>query len=69
MVQYSREALGLPAEYLLLGAFNRPNKVDPDTFATWVAILQAVPNTALWMIGSESGTMMAALTGECHDRP
>jgi protein O-GlcNAc transferase len=44
----TREALGLPANGAVFAAFNAALRIDPDTFAAWMAILQAVPNAVLW---------------------
>jgi len=41
---------GLPKEAVVLGCFNQSFKLTPETFATWIRILQAVPNSVLWLL-------------------
>jgi predicted O-linked N-acetylglucosamine transferase (SPINDLY family) len=43
---------GLPPEATVLCSFNRSYKLDPVMFATWMRILQRVPNTVLWLFAS-----------------
>ncbi len=41
---------GLPEEAVVLGCFNQSFKLTPETFSTWIRILQAVPNAVLWLL-------------------
>ena len=34
----------------MLGCFNQSFKLTPETFSTWIRILQAVPNAVLWLL-------------------
>jgi protein O-GlcNAc transferase len=45
----SRAALGLPPAGVVYCCFNTPYKILPDTFATWMRILKAVPGSVLWL--------------------
>ncbi len=46
-----RSAVGLPdGDVRVLGMFNSVNKVRAEVWATWMQILQAVPNAILWML-------------------
>jgi predicted O-linked N-acetylglucosamine transferase (SPINDLY family) len=45
----ARASLGLPAGAVVLCSFNQAVKIRPDTFASWCAILQSVPNALLWL--------------------
>jgi predicted O-linked N-acetylglucosamine transferase (SPINDLY family) len=44
-----RAQLGLPEDAVVLCSFNQQVKVRPDTFASWCALLQFVPNAVLWL--------------------
>ena len=45
-----REGLGLPAQGFVFGAFNATYKITPDFFRCWMRLLQAVPDSVLWLI-------------------
>lgn len=45
----TRVALGLPANAVVLSCFNNPDKIQPETFACWMAILAQTPQTVLWL--------------------
>jgi protein O-GlcNAc transferase len=45
-----RAAAGLPAEAMVFACFNVAHKIDPDSFALWCRILDAVPNGVLWLL-------------------
>jgi predicted O-linked N-acetylglucosamine transferase (SPINDLY family) len=49
-----RQTLGLPDPGVVYACFNRTDKFSPDLFARWMAILQAVPDSVLWL--AETGT-------------
>jgi predicted O-linked N-acetylglucosamine transferase (SPINDLY family) len=44
-----RAHYGLPESGVVLGCFNRADKLDPETFAAWLRILAAVPEAVLWL--------------------
>jgi predicted O-linked N-acetylglucosamine transferase (SPINDLY family)/GNAT superfamily N-acetyltransferase len=46
----TRADLGLPADAFVFCCFNRSDKFDPEVFATWMRILQQVPDGVLWLI-------------------
>lgn len=48
-----RAALGLPADGFVFCCFNNPCKIIPAQFATWAAILQAVPGSVLWLLDED----------------
>lgn len=51
----SRAAAGLPEEAFVYCCLNAPWKIDPDTFACWMAILQRVPSSVLWLYDDSGG--------------
>lgn len=46
----TRAHWGLPEDALVMGCFNQSFKIGPDTFDSWMRILQAVPRSLLWML-------------------
>jgi len=46
----SREACALPAGVFVFCNFNQSYKLTPDTFLTWMRILQQVPDSVLWLV-------------------
>ncbi|HEX5802183.1 MAG TPA: acetylglucosamine transferase, partial [Azospira sp.] len=61
-VAASRAECGLPADAFVFACFNAPWKIDPDTFACWMAILRRVPETVLWLY-ADSPAAAANLAG------
>ena len=51
----SREALGLPADSVVLCNFNATWKLKPDVFDAWATILRRVPATILWLLARRDG--------------
>ncbi len=45
----ARAAYGLPETGFVFCSFNHPQKITPEIFATWMAILVAVPESVLWL--------------------
>lgn len=48
----SREALGLPEDAVVLCCFNHEPKIEPTMFTLWMDILNNVPDSVLWLLGS-----------------
>lgn len=48
----SRSAHGLPENSFVFCSFNQSFKITPDVFASWMRILQRVPNSVLWLLES-----------------
>lgn len=46
----SSESLGLPADAVVYACFNRPEKITPILFSSWLEILLQVPDSVLWII-------------------
>lgn len=46
----ARSAYGLPDESLVFCCFNQTFKITPGVFAAWMRILQAVPDSVLWLV-------------------
>lgn len=44
-----RESLGLPATKFVFCCLNAPWKISPEDFRLWMRILQAVPDSVLWL--------------------
>lgn len=52
----SRTAQGLPEAGCVYCCFNRSYKIERETFGAWMRILDAVPGSVLWLLGSHSAT-------------
>lgn len=48
--ELSRQAFGLPADGFVYCCFNNTYKLNADTFACWMRILDAVPGSCLWLL-------------------
>jgi protein O-GlcNAc transferase len=48
----SRAERGLPEGAIVFSSFNINYKIDPVMFAAWMRILDAVPNSVLWLLKS-----------------
>ncbi|HET7198849.1 MAG TPA: tetratricopeptide repeat protein, partial [Burkholderiales bacterium] len=46
----SRRELGLPERGTVFCCFNQAYKILPDVFALWMRLLQALPNSVLWLL-------------------
>lgn len=46
----SREASGLPDNAFVFCCFNQTFKITPDIFAVWMRLLNAVPESVLWLL-------------------
>ncbi len=46
----SRRELGLPDHRTVFFCFNQSYKILPDTFASWMRILAAAPDSVLWLL-------------------
>lgn len=44
-----REEVGLPKEAVVLASFNKPYKIEPAVFSTWMEVLRRLPGTVLWL--------------------
>lgn len=53
----ARATLGLPEDALVFAAFNTVFKLTPEVFHAWVEILQAVPNSVLWLLEGHPDAM------------
>jgi predicted O-linked N-acetylglucosamine transferase (SPINDLY family) len=51
--QLSRAEAGLPEDAFVFCCFNANHKIRPDQFACWMRLVQAVPNSILWIRGGE----------------
>ncbi len=49
----SRASLGLPENAFVLASFNTVRKVTPQTARLWARVMQAIPDSILWMICEE----------------
>ena len=45
----TRESQGLPASGFVFSCFNNPYKINPEIFSLWMRLLEAVPNSVLWL--------------------
>ncbi len=55
---FERAAFGLPNEGVVFCCFNTHYKIGPKTFAGWLRILNAVPDSVLWL--RDNGPLLAA---------
>ncbi|HWU64673.1 MAG TPA: hypothetical protein VN112_21845 [Ensifer sp.] len=46
----SRSSLGLPEEGIVFASFNKPAKITARVAALWAEVLQAIPDSVLWML-------------------
>jgi predicted O-linked N-acetylglucosamine transferase (SPINDLY family) len=46
----TRAEAGLPEQGFVFCCFNQTFKITPDIFTIWVRLLQAVPNSVLWLL-------------------
>jgi predicted O-linked N-acetylglucosamine transferase (SPINDLY family) len=46
----SRRELGLPEQAVVFFCFNQTYKILPETFASWMRVLVAAPNSVLWLL-------------------
>ncbi len=47
--EFTRSELGLPRTGFVFCCFNANHKITPDTFSSWLRILRAVPDSALFL--------------------
>jgi protein O-GlcNAc transferase len=64
---FSRRELGLPESGFVFCCFNNNWKILPEIFGAWVRILQAVPNSSLWLY-EENATAAHNLRAEAARR-
>ena len=48
-ITLTRRELGLPEDSFVFVGFNRPAKIEPELFQSWLNILKAVENSVLWL--------------------
>ncbi len=48
-----RQEFGLPAEAFVFCCFNRSDKIEPRVLRSWLRILEAVPDSVLWLSQSQ----------------
>lgn len=51
----TRAAAGLPDQGFVFCCLNNPAKITPETFAAWMAILDATPGAVLWLYEGSPG--------------
>jgi predicted O-linked N-acetylglucosamine transferase (SPINDLY family) len=51
----SRVEVGLPEDAFVYACFNGMQKITDDTFARWMAILLATPDSVLWLLTGNEG--------------
>ena len=64
----SRREYGLPERGFVFCCFNQANKITPEVFSVWMALLRAVPDSVLWLLednrwASQNLASAAAATG------
>ena len=50
--QLTRASQGLPEDVVVFCCFNNDYKIDPEIFTAWMNILREVPDSVLWLLGS-----------------
>ncbi len=63
----SRSECGLPEHALVFCCFNNAYKLTPDTFAVWMRLLKATPDSVLWL-SEVNATAQANLRREAERR-
>lgn len=63
----ARVEQGLPQHAFVFGAFNQAVKLNPETFDLWCQLLQAVPDSVLWLARA-GRTAQANLRREAEQR-
>lgn len=48
-IKYKRKDFNLPEKDIVFCCFNRPTKIEPKVFSSWMNILKRVPNSVLWL--------------------
>ena len=64
---FTREVVGLPPTGFVFCCFNNNYKITPDTFDGWMRILQAVPDSVLWLL-ADNPTAAQNLSDEAELR-
>lgn len=57
--RFTRDAVGLPANAVVLACFNNIYKITPDMLACWLCILQRAPASVLWLLDDNPGATAA----------
>lgn len=52
----TRSEVGLPEDATVFCCFNGTHKITPETFQRWLTILARVPDSVLWLLGSNDPT-------------
>lgn len=52
--QYTRESFNVGKDWFLFYCFNNNYKIEPETFATWMRILKAVPQGRLALLATDA---------------
>jgi predicted O-linked N-acetylglucosamine transferase (SPINDLY family) len=60
--RFTREAVGLPADAVVLGSFNNIYKITPALFACWIRILQRCGRAVLWLLDDNQWASAALRT-------
>ena len=63
----TRQDLGLPADGFVYCCFNNNHKILPASFALWMRILHAVPNSVLWLL-ADNPDVVRNLRAEAQKR-
>ena len=50
----AREVEGLPHKAFVFANFNKNDKLEPNVFGEWMAILRALPGSVLWLLESQA---------------
>jgi protein O-GlcNAc transferase len=53
---WTRASFGLPESGFVFCCFNNHHKINPEVFDAWMQILNAVPNSVLWLLGGMEQT-------------
>lgn len=64
---FTRKELGLPENNFVFGCFNNAIKITPQVFDSWMRILEAVPDSVLWLL-EDNATTATNLRQEAQKR-
>ncbi|MEQ9466698.1 MAG: tetratricopeptide repeat protein [Ekhidna sp.] len=68
-INTSKEEHGLPIDKFVFANFNHPKKLDPETFETWMNILQKTEDSVLWLYDGGNDSFQDSLhkTAKTHN--
>ncbi len=66
--EISRTDFGLPENVIVFCNFNSSYKITPEIFTAWTNIMKNIPNSVLWLMGSEGNSTSENIWKEAEKR-